>query len=105
MDSNDILSLLKSQLFTHESNTVRHSAHSNREHSRLYRHFEWRHWDYYFRFRDETDEELLQMIEDLAPLETRPKTEARILRLSEFESRVPRQTVVTWWLVWVRLPV
>jgi len=33
------------------------------------------------------------MIQDLAPQETRPKAEARIPRLSEFESRAPRQMV------------
>jgi len=34
------------------------------------------------------------MIQDLASRETQPKMEARILRLSEFVSRLPGQTVV-----------
>jgi len=40
------------------------------------------------------DEEVLLTIHDLAPWETQPKAETRILRLSEYLSRAPGQTVV-----------
>jgi len=42
------------------------------------------------------DEKLLLVMQDLAPRETRSKTETRILRLSEFVSKVPQQMVVTY---------